>query len=130
MDCSPIYEGEWLNFKAISKQVQEFFRGLSTSEWNDFVVAATILEASLRSGRPPCGRAERVEGAGLGLWELKITPPGRRGPHLRLLYVREGRTILCAYAIKKRQSAIRRRDVELASRAVRSWRFGRDEEEQ
>jgi hypothetical protein len=127
MDCSPIYKGEWLNFNTISKQANEFLIGLSDSEWNDFVVAATILETSLRSGRPPSGRAERIEGS--SLWELKVTPPGRRGPHLRLLYVRQGRTILCAYGIKKRQSAIRRRDIELATRVVRSWRLGRDEEE-
>ena len=125
MDDSPFYEGEWLDFTTISQQAAEFIDGLADADWNDFVVAATILDNSLRSGRPPSGRAERVEGSRVGLWELKVTPPGRRGPHVRLLYVREGRTILVAGGLVKRRRALGRRAIEFAEAVVREWRRGR-----
>jgi hypothetical protein len=125
MEDSPFYVGEWLNFQTISDQADQFVGRLTDSEWNDFVVAATILENSLRSGRPPSGRAERVEGSRVGLWELKITPPGRRGPQLRVLYIRERRTILCAWGCEKRRSAIPRRAVTLAEGVVKAWRRNR-----
>ena len=126
MDNSPFHEGEWLKFQAISDQAEEFIDELSESNWTDFLVAATILENSLRSGRPPSGRAERIKGSRVGLWELKVTPPGRRGPHVRLLYVRDGRTILVAWAVEKRRSAISRRAIDLAEGVVKRWRRERE----
>lgn len=77
-------------------QAADFVLGLSTTGRRDFVVAARILATTLASGRPPAGRAQRVAGSSEGLFELRITPPGRKGPHARLLYVREGNTIVCA----------------------------------
>ena len=127
MNDSPIHEGEWLNFIAISTQADEFLRGLSERAWTHFCVAATILESSLRSGRPPAGRAARIHGSNAGLFELRITPPGRRGVHYRLLYLASGRDILCARGIAKKTPAIARREIELAERAVKAYRRGRGE---
>jgi hypothetical protein len=122
MDAVTVYHGEWLTFCSITKQAHQFLDSLRGQDWDDFVVAATILETSLRTGRPPAGRAARINGSKSGLFELRITPPRRKGPKLRLLYVRQERRILCARGITKRYSAIRRHDIELADEAVAEYR--------
>jgi phage-related protein len=122
---SSIYEGEYLYFQAISKQVLEWLEEATDRERANLAVAATILENSIRTGRPPAGRSERVEGSSTGLYELRVTPPGHRGVQVRILYVREGRTILCARAVSKRQRKISRREIELAERTIKDYRARR-----
>jgi hypothetical protein len=129
MNDPPIYQGQWLTFCAITKQANEFLRGLSRDDWRDFVVAATILETSIRAGRPPAGRSEKIEGSKVSLFELRITPPGRRGPQLRLLYIRRRRHILCARGVVKRTGAISRREVTLCEAAVKDFLRARHEGE-
>lgn len=100
---------------------QAFIQSLPVTGLRDFVVAARILATSLRSGRPPAGRSERIAGSRAGLYELRITPPGRKGPHARLLYFREGNTIVCARGVLKRER-LSRREIQLAERAVDEYR--------
>jgi hypothetical protein len=96
-----------------------FVEGLDEIGQRDFRVAARIISTTVVSGRPPAGRSERVAGSKLGLFELRITPPGRRGPHARLLYMRDAHSIRCAHGVLKRER-LARRDIELAERIVRA----------
>jgi hypothetical protein len=113
-----IHQGKWFRFRAASKQVDAFLTGLSGRDLTDFKVAARILENSVQSGRPPAGRSERIRGSKKGLFGLRITPPGRKGPHLRMLYVLRGREVVCLRGLTKTQSSIPRREIKLAERAL------------
>jgi hypothetical protein len=115
---------EQLSFTAIATTTGqfpalEFLQGLDERGKRDFTVAARVLATTLASGRPPSGRSERLAGSRCGLYELRITPRGRAGPHARLLFTRKQNTIRCATGILKRES-LRRRDIELAERIVES----------
>jgi hypothetical protein len=118
----PILQLEGFTFHPISEQAAQYLAGLDERDWNRFVVAATILVASLCSGRPPAGRSELVRGTVRGLHELRLTMPGTPGPQKRILYIREARRILCVRGITKRQSALPRREVDAAARVVTGHR--------
>lgn len=94
-----------------------FIESLDQIGKRDLGVAVRILATTLATGRPPAGRSERVAGSCAGLYELRVTPQGRRGPHARLLYIREGNTIRCALGVLKRER-LGRRDIEHAERIV------------
>lgn len=126
-DC--ICRIDQLTFRAIESKSNvfpagEFLEDLDAIGRRDFMVAARVLATSLACGRPAAGRSERIAGSSVGLFELRITPPGRRGPHARLLYVRERNTIWCARGVLKRER-LRRADIEIAEHTVRCWRAGR-----
>lgn len=127
MKSQPIFSGTCISVHSITDQATEFLANLSEREHRDLRVAATILDTSLATGRPPGGRSERVRGSAAGLWELRITPPGRRGPHTRALYVCEGRELLIVRGMRKAQRGIPRREIELAERDALAWRRGNDE---
>ncbi|HEY3759100.1 MAG TPA: hypothetical protein VGL37_05025 [Solirubrobacteraceae bacterium] len=123
-----IYICEQLTFRAIETTpdhfpAKAFINDLDDTGMRDFHVAARVLATSLGSGRPPSGRAERVAGTRCGLFELRITPPGRRGPHTRLLYVRKRSTIWCVRGLVKRER-LHRTDIKLADGTVKAWRAG------
>lgn len=103
---------------------KRFVLGLDPVARRDFLVAAQVLATSCSSGRPPSGRASRVAGSRQKLFELRITPPGRRGPHHRLLYIRDQNTIWVVRGLTKRER-LSRNDIDLADHAVRRWRIGR-----
>lgn len=120
---------EQLTFRAIETApdnypARAFIDNLDATGLRDFHVAARLLATSLASGRPPAGRAERIAGTRCGLFELRITPPGRRGPQARLLYVQERSTIWCVRGVVKRER-LHRTDIELAERTVKTWRANR-----
>jgi hypothetical protein len=129
MNFSPIFTGQCISIHTITPQSESFCAEFSERERRDFEVAATILDTSIAIGRPPGGRAERLVGSRTGLWELRVTPPGRRGPHTRCLYICEGRALLLARGMRKAQSGIPRREIELADLAVLRWRERGDYEE-
>lgn len=123
-----IHNVEQLNFYAIetasgSFPALEFLSSLDATQRVRFEVAARVLATSLAAGRPPAGRAERVASSSCGLFELRITPRGSRGAHLRLLYVRDGNSIRCALGVVKREK-LKRRDIERAEEIVRRPRDG------
>lgn len=122
MKSPPIFSGTCISIYSITEQFDEFLAELDKRERRDLRIVATILDNSLRRGRPPGGRSERIEGSRTGFWELRITPPGRRGPHTRALYVCQGPALLVARGVRKAQRGIRRRDIELADRDVLAWR--------
>jgi hypothetical protein len=118
----PIFVGRCLTFHTITKHANEFCAGLDERERRDFEVAATLLDRSREIGRPPGGRAERVRGTKQGLFELRVTPPGRRGPHTRLIYISEGSELLILRGVRKAQRGIPRREIGLAERDAAAWR--------
>lgn len=127
MEPRAIFNGTCISIQSITGHFDEFLAGMDRRERRDFEVAATILDTSLRRGRPPGGRSERVEGSRAGLFELRITPPGRRGPHTRALFIREGRALLMVRGLRKAQRGIPRREIALADRDALAYRSGADE---
>lgn len=127
MKPPPIFSGRCISIHSITEQFNGFFAEFDKREHRDFRVAAAILDTSLRKGRSPGGRSERVEGSRAGLFELRITPPGRRGPHTRALYVCEGPALLIVRGVHKAQRGIRKREIELADRAALAWQEHGDE---
>ena len=121
MSAEPFLSVESYVFISISKQAGEFLGQLDAHERAQLVSAAALLAKSLAVGRP-CSRSERVKGTRVKVFELKITPPGSRGPQLRLLYFRERRQILVARGYRKKQPGLPAGEVALAERAWREWR--------
>jgi hypothetical protein len=117
---------EQLTFYAIETApgqfpAHEFIENLDDVGKLHLRVAARILATTLATGRPPAGRSERVRGSTTGLYELRLTPPGRRGAHARLLYIREGNAIRCVRGVLKRER-LRRRDIQLADHDINADR--------
>jgi hypothetical protein len=127
MRSPPIFEGTCISIHTITHQAAEALAGLGPTEARDLEVAATILDRSLAIGRPPSGRAERLSGSRGRLFELRITPPGRRGPHTRALYIREGRELLVVRVLRKAERGIPRRAIRAAEREAATWRGRGDE---
>jgi len=127
MKSPPFFTGRCISIHAITKQAETFLEGLTERERRDFEVAATILDRSRERGRPPGGRSERVAGSKHGLFELRITPPGRRGRHTRALFIAEGKEILVVRGVRKAQRGIPRGEIVLADRAASEYRRERDE---
>jgi hypothetical protein len=127
-DCL-IHRTEHLTFNAIETspgrfQAKQFIESLDDIGLRHFRVATAVLDTSTAIGRPPAGRANRVAGSAPGLFELRITPLGRRGPHARLLYIRERDTIWIARGLTKRER-LARADIQLAEKAVARRRTDR-----
>lgn len=127
MRSQPIFEGRCITISTITDEAAEFFAGLDPRERRDLKVTATILDNSLCRGRPPGGRAERVTDSAAGLWELRITPPGRRGRHTRALYVCERRELLLVRGFRKAGPGLPRSELEAAERDARAY-WGRSYE--
>jgi putative component of toxin-antitoxin plasmid stabilization module len=111
---------EYRSYSTVTEQADEFIRALTEREWLTFVRRARTLDLSLATGRPPAGIAERVEGSSQGLWELRVTRG--RGPRIRFLYLRAGEEILIVRCLRKREPALRRREIEIAERDAKRWR--------
>jgi Phage derived protein Gp49-like (DUF891) len=121
MKSRSIFSGKCISIHTITEQAEKFFVDLDEREQRDLRVAGAILDTSLAIGRPPGGRAERVAGSTAGLWELRVTPPGRRGPHTRALYICEQRALLVVRGVRKAQRGIPRRQIELADGEALTW---------
>jgi len=128
MKSQAFFVGRCISIHAITRQAEEFLDELSARERRDFEVAATILDRSRERGRPPGGRSERVAGSKQGLFELRITPPGRRGPHTRGLFLCEGSEVLIVRGVRKAQRGIPRREIKLADRDAAATRGEHDED--
>lgn len=127
MYSQPIFRGSCISIRPITPTAIEFLLGLDKRELRDLNVAATILDNSLCRGRPPGGRSERVEDSKGDIWELRITPPGRKGTHTRALYICEERELLVLRGVRKAERGIPRRAIELADRDARTYRRQRDD---
>lgn len=101
-----------------SMPAKEWVESLDNRGQGQFVAAMRTLENSLRSGRPPAGRASKVRNSSEGVWELRVTKQGGTPPHLRAFFVREGRTLWLAMGITKTQNRLEQRDIDEADRIV------------
>lgn len=99
----------------------DWYLGLEKKGLGQFEAAASIIETTLRTGRPPAGRAELVKISKQGLWELKVTKPGSTAPHLRLLYRRERRTLWAAVGFTKQKNDLEAKDVSLGDSVTAEW---------
>ncbi len=125
-DDDLLYDGDWLEIRAMRRRNGElpaktWADGLDKKGKGQLMAAATIIETSLRSGRPPAGRAEKVAGSACGLWEFKVTKPGGTPPHLRLLYLRRGRTLWAAVGFTKQKNKLEARDIDAGDAVAREW---------
>ena len=125
LDEEILYEGEWLTIRAMRRPngripAAEWLSSLQERYQLRFFNAAETVEVDLRDGRNS-GRTEKVLISEQGLRELKITPAGGRAPHLRMLYLRRGRTLWVAQGFKKQTNALRKRDVNPADRITEEW---------
>jgi hypothetical protein len=128
-DESLLYVGEFISIRAITRlsgasPAKDWLDGLDKTGKAKFYSAAKILENSIRSNRPPSGRAEKIVGSRTGLWELKVTPAGGSPPHLRLLYVREGQVLWAATGFKKQSNKLRAQDIRQGETIVNEWKGG------
>jgi putative component of toxin-antitoxin plasmid stabilization module len=108
------------SYSTVTEQASEFIEALTEREWLAFVRRTHILDLSLATGRPPAGISERVEGSSEGLWELRVTRG--RGPQIRFLYIRAGDEILIVRCLRKREPALKHREIQLADRDAKDWR--------
>lgn len=125
-----LYKGEWLTVRAITRPggdcpAGEWFLSLDGKGKGQFLAAAKVLETSLRSKRPPAGRAGAITNSTEGLWELRITKKGGKPPHLRAFYVREGQVLWIATGITKKKNKLAARDIREADSIVAEWRSSR-----
>lgn len=126
VDDDLLFEGERFRLRAIRRPngrmpAKEWVDELDDKGAGQLLAALQILDTTLSSGRPPAGRAEKVKDAKYDLWELKITKPGSSPPHLRLLYVREGRTLWAAHGFTKQKSKLESKDIRRAESVVAQW---------
>lgn len=103
----------------------EWYEDLDKRSKAKVISACKTMETTLRSGRPPAGRANKVENSTQGVWELRITRKGSTPPHLRALYVREGRVLWVAHGLTKQQNELKQRDIDFADSVVAEWREAR-----
>ncbi len=115
MKPSLIYEGSWINIYTATAQAHEFVDGLTRDQLRDFTTCAQTVDRSLQIKRPS-PRIEKLAVARESLFELRVTPRGRKGPHVRLLYVAEGRHFFVVRGVCKHQRRLGKRDIELADR--------------
>lgn len=121
-----LYEGEWLTIRAMRRRngrlpAVEWWGSLDKRGRAKFLAAAAVVETTLRTGRPPAGRLEKVAGSEVGLLELRVTPKGGRPPHLRLLVLRQRQTLWAANGFTKQKNQLERADVELGERIASEW---------
>jgi hypothetical protein len=119
---------ENFEFIALTKQAEEFMRGLDAGRWDQFQVAATVLARSLRRGVTPAGRSERISGYEAGMFELRLNMPGTPGPARRLICVRDRQLILIARGLEKRRRRLPVGEIEIAARAIRVHREAQADE--
>lgn len=101
-----------------------WWEGLAPQGKAKFLAAAKVVETTLRAGRPPAGRLEKVRASRLGLLELRVTPKGGSPPHLRVLVLRRAGTLWAANGFTKQKNELGRADIELGERIAGEWLEG------
>jgi hypothetical protein len=103
------------------KPALDWFKGLDKNGKAKVFAAATLVEHSLRSGRPSGQRVAPVEVSKQGLLELRVTPPGGSPPHLRVLFKRKGQTLWAATGFTKQKNHLERKEVKAGDQIVKEW---------
>jgi hypothetical protein len=122
----PLLRFEHISFVCTNQRVREFIDGLDANDQAKLLSAARIAATSLAVGRPPANRWQKVRGSP-DLFELKVTPPGARGPHTRLVCTIENSTVLILAGVVKRQRALPAATVKQAERELARWRVEDDD---
>jgi hypothetical protein len=99
----------------------EWWESLDKRGKGQFLSAARVVENTLRAGRPPAGRLDKVAGSKLGLLEFRVTRRGARPPHLRVLVLRRGQTLWAANGFTKQKNRLERVDVEFGEQIAKEW---------
>ena len=60
------------------------------------------------------------------LLELKVTPPGSTAPHLRMIVVRDARTLWACHGFTKQKNKLEAKDISLALSIAEEWREERE----
>lgn len=124
----PIFTCEKFQFIPLTAKTERFVAELDPRLRAKLLAACQILARALAEGRLPAQRTEAIRGTRRsGLFELRGTLPGSRGPQMRLICWRDGARILIVRAFLKRTRAIPRREVELAERALERYLRAADE---
>jgi hypothetical protein len=109
-------------FHTVTKQAESFAKGLSDHDWARFSSACNLMSISLKTGQDPAGRIQRVSASSTGLFEIRITPRGAKGPALRMLCVVEGSNVFCVRGVDKRQRRIPAGEITKADKALIAYR--------
>lgn len=126
--CSELFKCNSFTVYLLNQQVEEFLVGLSPHDWVKFDSVVELFTRLLLTGAPAVDRIEKVSGASNKLYELKITPPGSKGPQRRVLCLVQGRAIVCVRAIDKRQPHLRAKDIRVADKAASEYLRAKDEQ--
>jgi hypothetical protein len=118
---SELFKCEPFTVYSHNRQVGDFLADLSRRDWLRFVAVVKRLTLLLLTGAPALDRIEKVKGATNKLYELKIAPPGSKGPQPRALCLVDGRRIVCLRGIDKRQPKLRPADVRSADRIAGAY---------
>ncbi|MCU1622074.1 MAG: hypothetical protein JWL79_919 [Frankiales bacterium] len=126
-DC--IWRGDWLTVRAMrrtngSLPGKEWADGLSAKGTGQLMAACQIMETSLRSSRPPAGRAEKLGTSDNGLSELRVTKPGSTAPHLRLMFIRRGQTLWVADGFTKQKNRLTAAEIAASDSVASEWLNG------
>jgi hypothetical protein len=98
--------------------------GLDSRGKARLLAAITVIETSMRSGRPPAGRASRVDQSKQGLWELRVTAAGGSPPHLRIFYLRRGQTLWAAAGFTKQKNGLTKNEIRAGDALAEEWLGG------
>jgi phage-related protein len=97
---------------------KDWVTGLDGKGIGQLGAAFRILENTLRSNRPPAGRAVEIRKP---IWELRVTKAGGKPPHHRLFFVRERRTIWVTHGFTKKSNRTPSGEVKRAGRIHSEW---------
>jgi hypothetical protein len=104
---------------------KEWADGLDNKMRGKLLGVAQTVANSIRQSRPPAGRWCKVVSSKEGLMELRVTAPGGRAPHLRLLFVREGNVLWATHGFTKQKNELQAADVAAGDAVAAAWRAGR-----
>ena len=104
-----------------SLPAKDWYDALDNKGKGQVAAAVAVLESTILRGRPPAGRAEKLDGSACGLWELKPTKPGGKPPHLRVLFIREGTTLWAAIGFTKQKNRLTAGEINAGDTTAREW---------
>jgi len=119
--CTELFECDSFTVYSHNNQVYDFLADLSRRDWDRFAGVVKRLTMLLLTGAPALDRIEKVKGASNKMYELKIAPPGSKGPQPRVLCLVDGRKIVCLRGVDKRQPKLRPADVRRADKTASSY---------
>src|SRR5947209_1057048 len=102
---------------------KEWADGLDKAMTGKLLAVAQLVANSIREGRPAVagGRWCKVKNSRSGLMELRVTAPGGRAPHLRLLFIREGAVLWAAHGFTKQKNQLQPADIAAGDAVATAW---------